>query len=651
MKFLRLSLLMAVAILFVNCSDDDDAGPVGPVNPDTKMYTLGEFGDSGVSGMAIFEDQQDGSTKITLDLDGTAAGGSHPAHIHMNSAAQGGDILITLTSVDGASGMSTTIVSETNGGNAISYDDLLFVNGYINVHLSADDLGTIVAQGDVGQNELTGESKTYTLEERAVDGISGDITFEERANGFALATISITNTPADGMHPAHIHANSAAMGGDILFTFKPVDGASGMSMSDSREGQMEGELSYTYDDVLAVDGYVNVHLSADDLGTIVSQGDIGENELTGESKTYTLNEKDAPGISGEVTFEQRINGFALATLSVMNTPVDGMHPAHIHMNSAAMSGGILYTFNVVDGNTGMSVSDTREGQGMDEASYTYEDILAVDGYVNVHLSADELGTIVAQGDIGSNELTGESKTYTLGEKDVPSISGEVTFEERINGFALATISIINTPPDGMHPAHIHANTALETGGILYTFNIVNGATGMSVSDTREGQGMNEESYTYADILTVDGYVNVHLSADNLGVIVAQGDIGENELTGESITYPLAEVDVAGISGDVTFEERVNGEALATINLMGTNNGDMHPAHIHENSAAVGGPILLSFTPVDGTTGMSQTNISELDDASSFGYSDVLTVDGYVNVHLSAQELGTLVGQGDIGSNF
>jgi hypothetical protein len=158
-------------------------------------------------------------------------------------------------------------------------------------------------------------------------------------------------------------------------------------------------------------------------------------------------------------------------------------------------------------------------------------------------------------------------------------------------------------------------------------------------------------FGYADVLTIDGYVNVHLSADNLGVIVAQGDIGENELTGESITYPLAEVDVAGISGDVTFEERVNGEALATISLMGTPDDGLHPAHIHANSAAETGPIILSFTPVDGATGMSQTNISELDDASSFGYSDVLTVDGYVNVHLSAAEITTIVGQGDIGSNF
>ncbi|GGE39078.1 hypothetical protein [Psychroflexus planctonicus] len=645
MKLLKLSLLMAIITLFVNCSSDDDNTPVGPIDPDTKMYTLAEVGDSGVSGLVLLEDQQDGSTKITLELDGTLSGETHPSHIHMNSAAEGGDILISLAPVDGSTGVSSTIVSETNGGNAISYDDLLFVDGYINVHLSDSQLDVVVAQGDIGQNELTGESKSYTLEERAVLGISGSVLFEERLNGEALATIQLDGTPNDGMHPAHIHMNTAAEGGDILFTFNPVNGATGMSKTNV--GELDGGSSFSYSDVLNVDGYVNVHLSADDLGTIVAQNDIGQNELTGEMKTYNLDERAVPGISGEVTFEERVNGEALATISLMGTPADGEHPAHIHMNTAAEGGGILFTFNPVNGETGMSM--TNVSMLDDDSNFGYEDVLAVDGYVNVHLSADELGTIVAQGDIGQNELTGEMKSYNLDERAVPGISGDVTFEERVNGEALATISLMGTPADGEHPAHIHMNTAAESGGILFTFNPVNGETGMSM--TNVSMLNDDSSFGYEDVLAVDGYVNVHLSADELGTIVAQGDIGQNELTGESTTYPLGELDVPGISGDVTFEERVNGEALATISLMGTPADGEHPAHIHMNTAAEGGDILFTFTPVNGETGMSMTNVSMLDDDTSFGYEDVLSVNGYVNVHLSVEDLATIVAQGDIGMNF
>jgi hypothetical protein len=200
----------------------------------------------------------------------------------------------------------------------------------------------------------------------------------------------------------------------------------------------------------------------------------------------------------------------------------------------------------------------------------------------------------------------------------------------------------------MHPAHIHANTAAEGGAILYTFTPVDGTSGMSRSNVAN---LNDDTaFGYTDVLGVDGYVNVHLSADELSTIVAQGDIGQNELTGESITYTLGEKDVPGISGSVTFEERVNGEAQATINIVGTPDGGMHPAHIHANSASEGGPILYTFGMVNGTTGMIRTNLSELNDETAFGYADVLTVDGYVNVHLSADELETIVAQGNIGSN-
>jgi hypothetical protein len=646
MKYLKtqtILMLFIASLFFVGCSDDDDENVINP-NLQSKTYQLFERSNSGVSGTATFTDQTDGSVLVELDVTGTPQDGLHPSHIHFNTAAEGGGIAVSLNPVDGATGMSETFVTETDDGNALDYNTLLDFDGYINIHLSAQDLATVVAQGDIGQNELTGETKSYTLNEKDVDGINGSVVFEERVNGEAQATIMLNGTPDGGMHPAHIHMNTAAEGGGILYTFTPVDGSTGMSVSNV--SMLDDGTMFGYADVLNVDGYVNVHLSMDQLATIVAQGDIGQNELTGETKSYTLNEKDVDGISGSVMFEERLNGEALATIMLNGTPDGGMHPTHIHANTAAEGGGILYTFTPVDGTTGMSVSNVSMLD--DGTMFGYADVLDVDGYVNVHLSMDQLATIVAQGDIGQNELTGETKSYTLNEKDVDGISGSVMFEERLNGEALATLMLNGTPDGGMHPAHIHMNTATEGGGILYTFTPVDGTTGMSVSNV----SMLDDGtmFGYADVLDVDGYVNVHLSMDQLATIVAQGDIGQNELTGESITYNLNELDVPGISGSVSFEERVNGEALATIMLQGTPDGGMHPAHIHANSASQGGPILFSFGAVDGSTGMLKTNVAQLDDETAFGYADVLTVDGYVNVHLSMDQLATIVAQGNIGAN-
>ncbi|UCS95917.1 hypothetical protein KZP23_20560 [Echinicola marina] len=484
-------------------------------------YPLAEIGNSGVSGSAIFEEGEDGYTKVTLILNGTPENGVHPSHIHFNSAAEGGDIAISLMPVDGKSGVSTTLVNKSDDGTAINYNSLINFDGYINVHLSHGDLGTIVAQGDIGGNALAGDSKTYNLLEKAVPGISGTITFQKRVNGSTLATISLEGTPDGGSHPAHIHSNSAAEGGPIAISFAPVDGSTGVSTT-IIETKDDG-TTVSYEDIINMDGYVNVHLSTGDLGTIVAQADIGINELTDQFKTYSLSEKAVPGISGAITFKKRISGYTLATIQLDGTPDGGSHPAHIHYNTAAEGGGIAVSFNPVDGNTGMSMTTIRQTDAGNDLMY--DDILGFDGYVNVHLSADQLGTIVAQGDIGQNELTGNTMVYSLNEKDVPGINGTITFSERVNGFALATIALDGTPNGGSHPAHIHANSAAEGGPIIFSFNSVDGSTGMSITNVEmldSGEALN-----YSGLMNIDGYVNVHLSADQLGTIVGQGNIGSN----------------------------------------------------------------------------------------------------------------------------
>lgn len=641
---LIIPIIMGAMVITSCSSDDDEMLPPVVGQGDSKTYQLGSVVNPDISGTAKVIDNDDDSITVELSLQNTPNGGMHPAHIHFNTAAEGGDIAITLGTVNGSTGMSSATFSALDDGTAITYEELLDFDAYINVHVSADDLGTLVAQGDIGQNELNGTTKVYALGSVAFDDIDGTATFAERVNGEALASIMLNNTPADGMHPGHIHMNTAAEGGDIAFTFNPVNGATGISRTNV--SSLNDGSAFGYQDVLTVDGYINFHLSSEDLSTLVAQGDIGQNELTGEAKSYTLGSVDVEGIDGTATFEQRINGEALATIILNNTLADGMHPGHIHANSAVESGDILFTFNPINGASG--ISKTNVAVLNDETVFGYDDVLSVDGYINVHLSASDLSTLVAQGDIGQNELTGEAKTYNLGSVDVAGIDGTATFEQRVNGEALATVMLNNTLADGMHPGHIHANSAAESGGILFTFNPLNGATG--ISKTNVAMLNDETPFGYDEILSVDGYINFHLSADDLDTLVAQGDIGQNELTGVSKTYNLAMVDIPSISGTASFFERVSGNALAVIELSGTPADGMHPGHIHANSVAETGPIIFTFNPVVGATGISKTHVALLDDETPFNYQDILAVDGYINVHQSVNDLSTLVAQGNIGLN-
>ncbi|WP_075351423.1 CHRD domain-containing protein [Algoriphagus marinus] len=520
-KHLFGGFLLLFSLIFISCDDEMDPIPLPMPTGSSTTFNLAAVSNPGISGTAEFIENDDNSTTINLMLSGTPAVGMHPAHIHFNTAAEGGDIALTLGTVMGGTGMSSVTVNALDDGSPISYSQLINFDGYINVHLSSSDLATLVAQGDIGENALTGESKTYSLGTKDVPGISGTATFSQRVNDETLVKIMLNGTPDGGMHPGHIHFNTAAEGGAIAVSFSPVNGSTGMSVTNI--SALDDDSSITYDELLDFDGYINIHLSAEELGTIVAQGDIGQNELTGEEKSYELGEKDVDGISGTATFKKRVNGESLAVLELMNTPADGMHPAHIHSNTALQGGGIVFTFNPVNGASGMS--QTNVTMLDDDSMIGYDDILDINGYINVHLSMSELGTIVAQGDIGQNELTGESKTYVLGEKDVPGINGTATFRERANGTTLAILQVQNTIAGSTHPAHIHENTAAMGGGIKFTFNPVNGTSGMSMTNIVTLDDMT--AITFDELLAFNGYINVHLSMAELGVVVAQGNIGSN----------------------------------------------------------------------------------------------------------------------------
>lgn len=624
------ALLASSVMFFSGCDDDDDPGP--QLTGDSKSYTLAPVSGSGVTGTVTFAKRDDDRVLITIQLSGTQSGATHPAHIHANSAAEGGGIILDLTSVNGTDGKSETAVDALNDGTAVTYEDFLSLDGYVNVHLSASDLATLVAQGDIGENELTGDTKVYTLGPVSDPAISGTATFAKRLSGETLITVALENTPDGQSFPSHIHENSAVESGDIAIGLNNVDGTTGMARTNV--SQLDDGTAITYDGLLEFDGYLNVHSGS----TLIAQGDIGGNEFTGNETVYTLMPVADPNVSGTATFSERRNGNTLVALDLENTQDGASHSSHIHANTIADGGGIVINLNNVDGTTGKARTNVR--QLNDGTPITYEGLLDFNGYLNVHGG----GSFVVQGDIGQNALTGNQKVYTLTPVADPTVSGTATFAERKNKQTLVTVDLENTEAGASYPSHIHANTIAEGGGIVISLKNVDGTTGMASTNVKQ---LNDATpITYDEMLEFDGYLNVHTG----GTFVVQGDIGQNELTGDEKVYTLNEVGGSGVSGSATFAKRRNGKTQVTLALTGTTAGGDHPAHIHVNPAATGGGIAINLKNVDGATGMSVTTIRTRNDESEITYDELIDFNGHINVHLSPTELGTRIAQGDIGSN-
>lgn len=119
-----------------------------------KTYTLKTVGVYGVSGTALFEKRVNGNTLVTISLTGTIAGDAYPATINLGSIASvgGGPVVGSLTNVDGTTGKSFTNIRKLNSGVAVTYDNWLVYDGYINIYQATIGLNSIICQGNIGAN-------------------------------------------------------------------------------------------------------------------------------------------------------------------------------------------------------------------------------------------------------------------------------------------------------------------------------------------------------------------------------------------------------------------------------------------------------------------------------------------------------------------
>jgi len=119
-----------------------------------KTYQMGTIDAYGVSGTALFEKRLNGNTLVTLTLLGVLAGDSYPATINLGSIASvgGGPVVKTLTNVNGTTGKSYTNLRRLNSGVAITYDNWLVYDGYINVYQATVLAGVVISHGNIGSN-------------------------------------------------------------------------------------------------------------------------------------------------------------------------------------------------------------------------------------------------------------------------------------------------------------------------------------------------------------------------------------------------------------------------------------------------------------------------------------------------------------------
>ena len=268
----------------------------------TVRYAIDAQGDSGVSGSVLIAEynpqsgtRSSGQTVITLSLSGTPEDGTHPAELRMGDCGEEGEVVLPLENVDGSTGLSTS-VTDTSFGAITGADHAL------NVYLSPDDTESAVACGEIGSgadelspmsdgdmssgmtgggvtgSDMTGgasseeqgllETVFYEIYPNEGYDVEGTVQVVENAEtGGARVVISLQNTTEGEVHPAHFHAGSCGDGGDIIVPLESVDGESGSSVTDT---------DTSFEEITSSDFYINIHLSPEELSTIVACGEVGQ---------------------------------------------------------------------------------------------------------------------------------------------------------------------------------------------------------------------------------------------------------------------------------------------------------------------------------------------------------------------------------------
>jgi len=137
---------MCLSAVCIGCSKDDENNTL-----ETMTYTLHAVSNPNISGKVVISENADGSATVRLSINGSSTD-IHPAYIYHGSETQAGAIAITLTPIECACESSTMLVTKLDNGTAINYKGLKSFSGHIKIHQRTDQIGTIIAMGNIGIN-------------------------------------------------------------------------------------------------------------------------------------------------------------------------------------------------------------------------------------------------------------------------------------------------------------------------------------------------------------------------------------------------------------------------------------------------------------------------------------------------------------------
>lgn len=250
---LRGAILFSIALLGLSSCSKDDTKPT----PLHKQYTISPYDQSGpISGSVNFKEiLNTDSVKVTIQLTGVSQDGSYPVYLRKGTSIENGPVAFDLGFVDGRNPTLDTTLP-------ISFSNLIKFNGCLDIYRNPNDTVTIVAQSEIGSNEVF---KSYILVSPNVSGNpqNGQLRIYKRTNGaYMVIRVDSSAFLTTEAHPARVYKADGITKEFDLSDLSPA-GVSATPVTD-----------HTYDDLTKTKRIVRIFQSLTALDVTISEGTI-----------------------------------------------------------------------------------------------------------------------------------------------------------------------------------------------------------------------------------------------------------------------------------------------------------------------------------------------------------------------------------------
>lgn len=143
-------LVLAISLVAGGCSKSEEQEE-SEGTLETRTYSLHSVDKPEIQGSVKISELENGNSELLLKINGSSTD-IHPAYIYSGGENGNGAIAITLEAIECDCEESITVISKLDNGTPITFQGLKAFNGHIKIHQSATELGTIIAQGNIGVN-------------------------------------------------------------------------------------------------------------------------------------------------------------------------------------------------------------------------------------------------------------------------------------------------------------------------------------------------------------------------------------------------------------------------------------------------------------------------------------------------------------------